>query len=76
LRVSDQRIAEVSKLPEITCSPSGDIASARTAPPWPRNCARAGSHAAAKSAIKAAAPNAHNIKVRLDRSREAIIRYG
>src|SRR5262249_61130565 len=37
--VSDQRIAEVSKLPEAACVPSGEIASARTGPPWPRNCA-------------------------------------
>src|SRR6516165_9144527 len=36
---SDQRIAEVSKLPETACVPSGEIASARTGPPWPRNCA-------------------------------------
>src|SRR5262249_4931869 len=36
---SDQRIAEVSKLPEIACVPSGEIASARTGPPWPRSCA-------------------------------------
>ena len=39
LRVSDQRIAEVSKLPETAWLPSGEIASARTGPPWPRNCA-------------------------------------
>jgi hypothetical protein len=42
LRVSDQRIAEVSKLPETTVVPSGETASARTGPPWPRNCACAG----------------------------------
>src|SRR5690242_11016248 len=72
LRDSDQRIADVSKLPEITWRPSGEIASARTAPPWPRNCARAVLHPAAKSATKAAAPNAHQTNVRLDLSREAI----
>src|SRR5215831_13808292 len=36
---SDQRITDVSKLPETTCVPSGEIASVRTGPPWPRNCA-------------------------------------
>src|SRR6185437_2663766 len=41
LRVSDQRIAEVSKLPEIACDPSGETARARTGPPWPRNWANA-----------------------------------
>ncbi len=30
---SDQRIADVSKLPETACAPSGEIASARTGPP-------------------------------------------
>src|SRR6185437_3673363 len=39
LRASDQRIAEVSKLPDTACAPSDEIASARTGPPWPRNCA-------------------------------------
>ena len=39
LRWSDQRIAEVSKLPETAWVPSGEMASARTGPPWPRNCA-------------------------------------
>ena len=42
LRVSDQRIAELSKLPEIAAVPSGEIASARTGPPWPRSWAWAG----------------------------------
>ena len=37
--LSDQRIAEVSKLPETAWLPSGEIASARTGPPWPRNWA-------------------------------------
>ena len=32
---SDQRITEVSKLPETARAPSGEIASARTGPPWP-----------------------------------------
>ncbi len=36
---SDQRIAEVSKLPEIAVAPSADTATARTGPPCPRNCA-------------------------------------
>src|SRR5262249_35266985 len=39
LRASDQRITAVSKLPETADAPSGEIASARTGPPWPRNCA-------------------------------------
>ena len=39
LRSSDQRIAEVSKLPDSAVLPSAEIASARTGPPWPRNCA-------------------------------------
>ena len=39
---SDQRMAEVSKLPETAVVPSAEIASARTGPPWPRNCACAG----------------------------------
>src|SRR4051812_48909085 len=42
LRVSDHRIADESKLPETAVRPSGEIASARTAPPCPRNCACAG----------------------------------
>ena len=42
LRVSDQRMADESKLPEIAVVPSGEIASARTGPPWPRNWACAG----------------------------------
>src|SRR4051812_11649472 len=41
LRASDQRIAVESKLPVTTVCPSGEIASARTGPPWPRNCASA-----------------------------------
>src|SRR3972149_9350134 len=45
LRSSDQRIAEVSKLPDSARLPSGEIASARTGPPWPRNCACATSSA-------------------------------
>ena len=47
LRVSDQRIAELSKLPEIALAPSADTATARTGPPWPRNCACAGALASA-----------------------------
>jgi hypothetical protein len=39
LRVSDQRIAELSKLPEIAIVPSAEMLSARTGPPCPRNCA-------------------------------------
>ena len=42
LRVSDQTIAEVSKLPDTAGRPSAETASARTGPPWPRNCACAG----------------------------------
>src|SRR4029453_4836755 len=41
LRVSDQRIAVESKLPEIALCPSAEIANARTGPPCPRNCAKA-----------------------------------
>jgi len=41
LRASDQRIAVESKLPVTAVCPSGEIASARTGPPWPRNCAKA-----------------------------------
>src|SRR6266849_6208715 len=41
LRSSDQRMAEVSKLPDIRILPSGDTARARTGPPCPRNCALA-----------------------------------
>src|SRR4029078_2369581 len=41
LRVSDQRIAVESKLPEIALWPSAEIASARTGPPCPRSCAKA-----------------------------------
>ena len=48
-RSSDQRIAEVSKLPEMAWLPSGEIASARTGPPWPRNCAFAGVNASGNS---------------------------
>src|SRR4051794_182080 len=36
-------MAVESKLAEIAVSPSGEIASARTGPPWPRNCANAAS---------------------------------
>src|SRR5262249_38299253 len=72
LRDSDQRIAEASQLPEIPGWPSAEIARARAAPPWPRNCARMG----CEPAVEAAAINAHKTKVRLDLSREAIIRYG
>src|SRR5215831_11592000 len=39
LRASDQRMTEVSKLPDTASLPSGEIANARTGPPWPRNCA-------------------------------------
>jgi hypothetical protein len=39
LRVNDQRIAELSKLPEMAVSSLGLTATARTGPPWPRNCA-------------------------------------
>src|SRR5215471_20481781 len=38
---SDQTMAEVSKLPEITRRPSGEAATARTGPPCPRSCANA-----------------------------------
>src|SRR5260221_5362352 len=41
LRASDQRIAVESQLPVMAVCPSDEIASARTGPPWPRNCARA-----------------------------------
>src|SRR3981189_713475 len=41
LRASDQRIAVESKLPVTAVCPSDEIASARTGPPWPRNCAKA-----------------------------------
>src|SRR5262249_50006703 len=51
---SDQRIAEVSKLPETACVPSGEIASARTGPPWPRNCACAMVGATDRSSVKTA----------------------
>src|SRR5262249_55874533 len=51
---SDQRIAEVSKLPETACVPSGEIASARTGPPWPRNCACAMGGATKRSSVKTA----------------------
>ena len=51
---SDQRIAEVSKLPEIASLPSGEIASARTGPPWPRNCACAGEDATSSSSVRIA----------------------
>jgi hypothetical protein len=37
LRLSDHRIADVSKLPDMAFVPSGEIASAFTGPPWPRN---------------------------------------
>src|SRR5260221_9382246 len=47
---SDQRMAEVSKLPESACVPSGEMASARTGPPWPRNCACAVADATSSSA--------------------------
>src|SRR5258708_16119207 len=40
-RASDQRIAVESKLPVTAVCPSDEIASARTGPPWPRNCAKA-----------------------------------
>src|SRR5664280_2543145 len=49
LRVSDQRIAEVSKLPDTAWLPSGETASARTGPPWPRNCAWAADASAANN---------------------------
>src|SRR5207245_10542685 len=39
LRSSDQRMTDVSKLPDTADLPSGAIASARTGPPWPRSCA-------------------------------------
>jgi hypothetical protein len=42
LRRSDQRIAEVSKLPESALAPSAETASARMGPPCPRTCASAG----------------------------------
>src|SRR5262249_15238428 len=51
---SDQRIAEVSKLPETACVPSSEIASARTGPPWPRNCACAMWGATDKSSVQTA----------------------
>src|SRR5215203_5962006 len=35
-------MADVSKLPDTAVVPSAEIASARTGPPWPRNCACAG----------------------------------
>src|SRR5471030_866736 len=38
-RSSDQLMAEVSKLPDSACLPSEETATARTGPPWPRNCA-------------------------------------
>jgi hypothetical protein len=41
LRTSDQRIEVESKLPVTAVCPSDEIASARTGPPWPRNCASA-----------------------------------
>jgi hypothetical protein len=41
-RRSDQRIADASKLPERAIVPSAETASARTGPPWPFSCARAG----------------------------------
>ena len=46
---SDQMIAVVSKLPETSRCPSGETASARTGPPWPRNWACAGATAQAQS---------------------------
>src|SRR5262249_47519271 len=49
---SDQRITDVSKLPETACVPSGEIASARTGPPWPRNCACATVGASNRSATR------------------------
>jgi hypothetical protein len=55
LRSSDQRIAEVSKLPEIAVVPSADTARARTGPPCPRNCALA--TPAANTRLAAAAHN-------------------
>ena len=42
-------MAEVSKLPETASLPSGEIASARTGPPWPRNCACAAPAASGSS---------------------------
>ena len=49
LRLSDQRMAEVSKLPEIAVSPSGATATARTGPPWPRSWAWAAPQASGSS---------------------------
>src|SRR4051794_12788048 len=54
LRASDQRIAVESKLPEIAVCPSDEIASARTGPPWPRNCAKADVIPSEESASSAA----------------------
>jgi len=54
LRASDQRIAVESKLPEIALCPSGEIANARTGPPWPRNCAKAALVPSAGRSSKAA----------------------
>src|SRR6266404_3301617 len=42
ITLSDQRIADVSKLPESAVEPSAEIASARIGPPCPLNCASAG----------------------------------
>ncbi len=59
LRGSDQRIAEVSKLPEIACVPSGEIASARTGPPCPRSCAWAMPQASSSDARQRENANHH-----------------
>src|SRR5438034_7418403 len=54
LRASDQRIAVESKLPVTAVYPSGEIASARTGPPWPRNCAKAVVTSSGRTASRAA----------------------
>jgi hypothetical protein len=58
---ADQRITDVSKLPDRIFRLSGDMATTRTGPPWPRICAIAVPAMTANSAAARAAVNAARI---------------
>ena len=60
---SDHRIAVASKLPETARLPSGETATARTGPPWPRSWAMAGIATAQSARSKRSRQTRRGIKL-------------